>query len=130
MGVAGLAPELGGKRLELLKEIVPRLKSVALLANPGNPNFQSVLNESKKAASILKLRPQVLEVREPAMLAEAFATMVKGGAEALTVFPDPMLLGEQNTIVDLAAKNRLPAMYGVSGVVEKWRPDDLCAQSD
>jgi putative ABC transport system substrate-binding protein len=44
--------------------------------------------------------------------------MVKGGAEALTVFPDPMLLGEQKTIVDLAAKNRLPAVYGISGVVE------------
>jgi putative ABC transport system substrate-binding protein len=117
-GVAGLAPELGGKRLELLKEIVPRLNLVAVLANPGNPNFQSVLEESQRAAAILKLRLQVLEVRKPAMLGEAFATMVKGGAEALTVFPDPMLLGEQNTIVGLAAKNRLPAVYGISGVVE------------
>ena len=117
-GVAGLAPELGGKRLELLKEIVPRLNLVAVLANPDNPNFQSVLKESQRAASILKLRLQVLEVTKPAMLAEAFATMVKGGAEALTVFPDPMLLGEQNTIVGLAAKNRLPAVYGISGVVE------------
>ncbi len=117
-GVAGLAPELGGKRLELLKEIVPRLNLVAALANPDNPNFQSVLKESQRAAAVLKLRLQVLEVRKPAMLGEAFATMVKGGAEALTVFPDPMLLGEQNTIVDLAAKNRLPAVYGISGVVE------------
>jgi putative ABC transport system substrate-binding protein len=52
------------------------------------------------------------------MLGEAFATIVKGGAEALTVFPDPMLLAAQNTIVDLAAKHRLPAVYGISGVVE------------
>jgi putative ABC transport system substrate-binding protein len=44
--------------------------------------------------------------------------MVKGGAEALAVFPDPMLLGAQKTIVDLAAKNRLPAVYGISEVVE------------
>lgn len=117
-GVAGLAPELSGKRLELLKEIVPRLNKVAVLANPSNPNFQSVLKESQRAAAILKLRLQILEVTKPDMLAEAFATMVKGGAEALTVFPDPMLLGAQNTIVDLAAKNRLPTVYGISGVVE------------
>ena len=117
-GVAGLAPELGGKRLELLKEIVPRLNSVAVLANPGNPNFQSVLKESQRAAAILKVRLQILEVRNPAGLGEAFATMLKGGAEALTVFPDPMLLREQNTIVNFAAKNRLPTVYGISGVVE------------
>src|SRR6266508_189210 len=49
-GMAGLAPELGGKRLELLKEIVPRLALVAVLANPGNPNFHSVLRESQIAA--------------------------------------------------------------------------------
>src|ERR1051325_1000422 len=88
-GVAGLAPELGGKRLELLKEIVPRLGSIALLGNPGNPNFQSILKESQRAAAILKLRLQVLEVEKPAKLTEAFTTMVKGGAEALAVFPDP-----------------------------------------
>jgi putative ABC transport system substrate-binding protein len=117
-GVAGLAPELSGKRLELLKEIVPRLNKVAVLANPANPNFQSVLKESQRAAAILKLRLQVVEVRKPGILGRAFQTMVKGGAEALTVFPDPMLLGEQKTIVDLAAKNRLPAVYGISGVVE------------
>jgi len=117
-GVAGLAPELSGKRLELLKEIVPKLNVVAVIGNPGNPNFQSVLKESQRAAASLKLRLQVLEVRKPAMLGQAFASMVKSGAKALTVFPDPMLLGAQNTIVNLAAKNRLPAVYGISGVVE------------
>jgi putative tryptophan/tyrosine transport system substrate-binding protein len=117
-GVAGLAPELGGKRLELLKEIVPRLNSVAVLANPDNPNFQSVLKEAQRAATILKLRLQILEVRKPTGMGDAFATMVKGGAAALTVFPDPMLLREQNRIVDFAAKNRLPTVYGISGVVE------------
>jgi len=117
-GVAGLTPELSGKRLELLKEIVPKLNVVAVIGNPGNPNFQSVLKESQRAAASLKLRLQVLEVRKPAMLGQAFASMVKSGAKALTVFPDPMLLGAQNTIVNLAAKNRLPTVYGISGVVE------------
>ena len=117
-GVAGLAPQLSGKRLELLKEVVPRLNSVAVLGNPANPNFRSVLDESQRAASSLKLRLQIVEVSKPALLGDAFATIVREGAEALTVFPDPMLLGEQNTIVSLAAKNRLPAVYGISGVVE------------
>ncbi len=117
-GVAGLAPQLSGKRLELLKEVVPRLNSVAVLGNPANPNFRSVLDESQRAASSLKLRLQIIEVSKPALLGDAFATIVRGGAEALTVFPDPMLLGQQNTIVQLAAKNRLPAVYGISGVVE------------
>jgi hypothetical protein len=70
LGFDAVASKLGGKRLELLKEIVPRLNLVAVLANPGNPNFQSVLKESQRAASILKLRLQVLEVRKPAMLGE------------------------------------------------------------
>jgi putative ABC transport system substrate-binding protein len=88
-GIAGLAPELGGKRLELLKEVVSRLTSVAVLANPGNPNFHSVLKASELAASALKLRLQVIEVREPSEMNLAFGTITKGHAEALSVVPDP-----------------------------------------
>jgi putative ABC transport system substrate-binding protein len=117
-GIAGLAPELGGKRLELLKEIVSRLTSVAVLANPGNPNFHSVLKASELAASALKLRLQVIEVREPSEINLAFGTITKGHAEALSVVPDPMLNGERKTIVNLAGRSRLPAVYGTSGVVE------------
>ena len=117
-GIAGLGPELSGKRLELLKEIVPRLAVVAVLANPRNPNFQSVLQESELAASALKLRLQVSELREPGRLAEEFATMTKGRAEALSVVPDSMLLSNYKTIFKLAAKHRLPAVYGTSAVVE------------
>lgn len=117
-GIAGLEPELSGKRLELLKEIIPRLAVVAVLANPRNPNFQSVLKESKLAASVLKLRLQVSEVREPGRLAEEFAAMTKGRAEALSVMPDSMLLSNYKTIFNLAAKHRLPAVYGTSAVVE------------
>jgi putative ABC transport system substrate-binding protein len=116
-GIAGLGPELSGKRLELLKEIIPKLIVVAVLANPGNPNFQSVLAESEKTASALKLRLQVYEVREAARLAEGFATMAKERVEALTVMPDSMLLGNRKTILNLAVKNRLAAVYGTSVVV-------------
>lgn len=117
-GVAGLAPELSGKRLELLKEIVPRLNRVAILGNPGNPNFRPVLTETETAASALGLQLHVLEVKEPVKLQSAFSAMTKGRAEALSIVPDPMLLAEQKRIVDLAAKNRLPTIYGTSGVVE------------
>jgi putative ABC transport system substrate-binding protein len=117
-GIAGLAPELSGKRLELLKEIVPKLSSVGILANPANPNFRSVLKESELAARALKLRLQVVEVRASGELEKAFARMAKARVDALTVVPDSMLVANQKTILNLALKNRLPAVYGTSGVVE------------
>ena len=117
-GVAGLAPELSGKRLELLKEIVPRLKRVAILGNPSNPNFRSVLTETEIAAPSLGLQLQVIEVKEPAELQSAFSAMNKGRAAALSIIPDPMLVSEQKRIIDLAAKARLPAIYGTSVAVE------------
>jgi putative ABC transport system substrate-binding protein len=117
-GIAGLGPELSGKRLELLKDIVPRLTSVAILANPANPNFRSVIKESETAATALKLRLQVTQVREPSGLKIAFETIIKERAEALSVVPDPMLNAQRKTIVNSAARNRLPTVYGTSGVVE------------
>lgn len=117
-GLAGLAPELSGKRLELLKEIVPRLNRVAILGNPSNPNFRPVLKETETAASALGLQLQVLQVKEPVNLQSAFAAMTKARAEALSIIPDPMLVGEQKGIIDLAAKGRLPVIYGTSGVVD------------
>ncbi len=117
-GVAGLAPELSGKRLELLKLIMPRLSRVAVLGNPSNPNFRPVLTETHTAATALGLQLQVLEVKEPVKLQSAFSAMNKARAEALAVIPDPMLVGEQKRIIDLTAKSRLPAIYGTSGIVE------------
>ena len=116
-GIAGLGPELGGKRLELLKEIIPGLRVVALLANPRNPNFQSVVKESQLAASALQLRLDVVEATDPGRLAESLA-ISKKKAEALSVVPDSMLLGNQKTIVELALKHRLPTVYGTSLVVD------------
>lgn len=117
-GIAGLAPELSGKRLELLKEIVPRLSSVAVLGNPANPNFRSVLRESKTAASGLKLQLQVIEVRERAGLQSAFEKIVNGRVHALSVIPDSMLFSERRTIANLAMQQRLPSVFGMSGIAE------------
>jgi putative ABC transport system substrate-binding protein len=117
-GIAGLAPELSGKRVELLKEIVPRLALVAVLANPSNPNFHSILTESEKAAAALKLRLQTIEVRELAGLDVAFAKMMKEGADAFSVVPDSMLFAQRKVVVNLAVQKRLPAVYGMSGIAE------------
>jgi putative ABC transport system substrate-binding protein len=117
-GLAGLAPELSGKRLELLKEIVPHLHRVALLGNPNNPNFPSVLKETEAAASGLKLQLEVVQVKEPSGLQSAITAMTKARVQALSIIPDPMLVEQQKRIIDLAAKGRVPAIYGTSASVE------------
>jgi putative tryptophan/tyrosine transport system substrate-binding protein len=103
--------------LELLTEVIHGLRVVAVLANPRNPNFQSVLKESELAASALKLRLDIVEAQDPGRLAESLA-MAKKKAEALSVVPDSMLLGNHKTIIELAVKHRLPTVYGTSLVVE------------
>jgi putative ABC transport system substrate-binding protein len=117
-GIAGLAPELSGKRIELLKQAISNLGSVATLGNPENPNFSAVVRESANAASGLQLRHTVVTVRRPAELQEAFKAVGRARAEAVSVVPDPMLLANQRTVMQLAAGARLPAIYGISGVVE------------
>jgi putative ABC transport system substrate-binding protein len=117
-GIAGLAPELSGKRLELLKEIVPRLVSVSLLANPMNPNFESISRESEKAAAALRLRFHTVEVKNAATLRTAFTEMIKNSVGAVSVAPDSMLLSQRKIIVDLAVQRKLPVVYGMSGVAE------------
>jgi putative ABC transport system substrate-binding protein len=117
-GIGGLAPELSGKRLELLKEILPRLTLVAVLANPANPQFGHMLRDTETAASALNLRLQVLEIKDAAKLDEALSSVIKARAEAFSVIPDPMLSGELKKLVSFANRNRLPAVYGISGAVE------------
>jgi putative ABC transport system substrate-binding protein len=117
-GIAGLAPELSGKRLQLLKEIIPRLTSVALLANPANPNFRSVLRESEIAASGLKLQLHVIEVREPVALNAAFGKIARDRVDALSVIPDSMFFAQRKAIGNLAVQGRLPSVFGMSGVAE------------
>jgi putative tryptophan/tyrosine transport system substrate-binding protein len=117
-GLAGLAPELSGKRLELLKEVVPRLTRVAVLLNPDNPNARRLLKETEISAQALGMQLQVLQVRHPDELDKAFSAMTKARAGALTVIPDPTLQAERKKVADLSAKTRLPAIYGISGVAE------------
>jgi putative ABC transport system substrate-binding protein len=117
-GLAGLAPELSGKRLELLRDIVPGLTRVAVLLNPNNPNARRLFRETENYAQAFALQLQVLEVRHAHELAKAFLTMTKMRVAGLSVVPDPTLFAARQEIADLASKSRLPAVYGISGMAE------------
>ncbi len=108
-GVSIFSPELNVKRLELLKELVPKVSRVAVLWDPATGTSQ--LKVIKTTARSLEVQLQVLEVRSPDDLAIAFRVAKEKRAGALTVLASPLLASLQKTIVDLAARNRLPAVY-------------------
>jgi len=110
-GLSILSPELSGKRLELLKEVVPGLSRVGVLgyAKAHRPTWKEV----EAAARSLQLKLQPLEVRGPDDLARLFQEAIKARAQALLTLPHALFNRDYRTmIVELAAKNRLPAMYG------------------
>jgi putative ABC transport system substrate-binding protein len=114
-GLSGLAPELVGKRLELLKQAVPRVTRVAVLWEPGflpERTEKDMLKGTEVAARALGVRLQVVEARGPEDFDRAFSDMTKARADGLTVLSSTMFLGERRRLVDLAAKHRLPATYG------------------
>ena len=112
-GTTGLVgPEIVGKRLELLKEAVPKVSRVALLWNPANLSSASYLGETKAAARSLGMQLQMLEARGPEELEGAFAAMTRARADALVVIPDGMFLLHRSRIAVLAVKQRLPTMFG------------------
>lgn len=103
--------EINAKRLELVKEVVPRVSRVAVVLNPDNPNSGRGLKDVQAAAGSLKLTLLTLEVRDARQIEEAFAAMTKERVGALIVLPDPILLGQRQRIVDFAAKSRVPGIY-------------------
>jgi putative ABC transport system substrate-binding protein len=118
-GFSILAPELEGKRLELLKQMVPRLSRLAVLWNSANPAVTVAFEETRIAASALRVALQpVVEVRRAADFAPAFATIVRTHPHALVVIVDRLLLAHRRRIVEFAASSRLPAMYGYREYVD------------
>jgi putative ABC transport system substrate-binding protein len=120
-GLSGFSPELVGKRLELLKQAVPGVSRVAVLWQPGSvPELteKHMLKEADVAARALGVRPQFVEARGPADFDRAFSDMTRARAGALTVLGTPMFFTERRRLVDLAAKNRLPAVYGTRDYVD------------
>lgn len=110
-GLSALAPELSGKRLQLLREALPGVLRVAVLVNPADPAKAVEWRELQTAARALGVQLQQLEVRSPDEFEHAFAMMTTAGAEALMALGDPLTVNYRLQIADLAAKHRLPAMY-------------------
>ena len=113
-GLSYLSEELGGKRLDLLKQAVPGVSRVAVLWQPGSASERTekdMLKDLEVAARGLGVRLQLVEVRRPEDIDRAFLDMTRARADALAVLGWPMLGGERRRLVDLAAKNRLPAVY-------------------
>jgi putative ABC transport system substrate-binding protein len=113
-GLSLLAPELVGKRLELLKQAVPGVTQVAVLWQPGGlgeRTEQDQLKDADVAARALRVRVQFVEARGPADIDRAFSDMTKARVGILTVLTGAMFYTERRRLVDLAAKNRLPAVY-------------------
>jgi len=120
-GTTFLGPELVPKRLELLKEALPKVSRVAALWHPGafgDRTTSDMLKETEIAARALGVHRQLVEVRSPADLDRAFSMMVRDRADALLVFPSPMLFAERKRIVDLATKHRLPSMFNAREFAE------------
>jgi putative ABC transport system substrate-binding protein len=117
-GLTVLVPELSGKRLELLKEALPNVIRVAALWNPANPAQKLVWKEMQAAAQELRLQLQSLEVRSANDFDIAFEAALRERTQALIPSPEPLINTQLKRIVEFAAKNRLPAMYGGPEVVD------------
>ena len=117
-GVTTFSTELTAKRIELLKELVPSLSRVGLLHNMGNPAAPPEWEETKTAARSLGLQAELLDVRSQGDLGRAFDLAVRQHVGALLVGADGLTQMHQQTIVDMVARNRLPAAYPAREFVE------------
>jgi len=110
-GVSSMPRELGGKRLELLKEIMPRISRVAVLANVPNVDREPSIEKIDAVAHSLGVQLQIINVKKPGEIKNAFASMVREKAAGVTVLTQGMFVLNRAEIVELARKSRLPAMY-------------------
>jgi putative ABC transport system substrate-binding protein len=118
-GLSALHPEIGGKQLEILKETVPRLSQVAVLRSPVTPGAPFLREkELELAAGALGVKLQYLDVPNTKYIETSFRAASKGRADAVLVLASPILESARTQVADLAAKNRLAAIYHVSEFVD------------
>jgi putative ABC transport system substrate-binding protein len=117
-GLSIMAPELSGKQLELLKEIVPKLSHVAILGTSTRLGTAQALKEAELAAGAFGVKPQYLDILGPKDIEIAFREASKGRAEAVLVLQSAVIYMHRKQIVDHAVKGRLPAIYNVPEFVE------------
>jgi putative ABC transport system substrate-binding protein len=117
-GLSSLNPEISGKQLELLKEIVPKLSRVGVLGDMTRPGTPQALREINVTADAFRVHVQHLEVREPKDIEIAFRAASQEHADAVLVLGSAVLNSQRKRVVELAAKSRLPAIYARQEAVE------------
>jgi ABC-type uncharacterized transport system substrate-binding protein len=117
-GLSSLQPELSGKRLELLKEIVPRLSHVAVFGTSVNPGNAQALRETELAAGAFGVKLQYLDVLSPKDIETVFRSASKGRVDAVLLLASPVYISHRKQLADLAVKSRLPAIYNRPEYVE------------
>jgi len=117
-GLSTLSPEISGKQLELLKEIVPKLSRVGVLGDVTRPGIPQALREINVAADAFRVQVQYLEVRGSKDIEIAFRAASKERVDAVLVLGSPVLTSQRKEVVELAVKSRLPAIYARREAVE------------
>ena len=117
-GLISIAPDLEGKRLQLLREIVPGLMHVAMLSNPANPFHVSSVRQAREAADALHMKIHLFPVRAEAELDPAFESMLRQHPDALLMLADRLFLHHRKRIADFALRSHLPAVYAYQELVE------------
>ena len=117
-GVSSIAPDLEGKRLELLREVLPKLSQIAVLWNPANLFHVGSVKQMRAAAQILGIKVEFFGVQVSEELSAAFAAIVKERAQALVVLADRVFLHGRARIMDFAAENHLPSVVTHQELVE------------
>ena len=109
-GLSNTGPELSGKRLELLRQIVPGASPIAVLWNSANPIIARQLRETEIAAAVVGAKLQIVNVRGPDDFSSAFRAVTTGRSAALVVLADFLTLGHRGRIAEFAARHRLPTI--------------------
>ena len=117
-GLTSLTTELHGKRMELIKELLPGVKHIGLPLNMVNPNAPAQWKEVERAAHLLGLRAQVFDARDANTLARALETAAGQSVNALLINAEALMVANRRAIVDFAAKHKLPVMYSGREFVE------------
>ncbi len=117
-GLSSVAPELEGKRLELLREIVPKLSRIAVFWNPLNPFHTTALEQASVATLALRIDMQPLQVSASEQLEGAFASILQQRPDALLILADRVFLHNRERMMDFASNNRLPSVNAYRELVE------------
>jgi putative ABC transport system substrate-binding protein len=117
-GLSSYATELNGKRLELLKEIVPRLARVTVLGTSTNPGNAQALKETERAANLFGVKIRYVDVRDPKEIETALRTAGKEDADAIFMLATPVFNFDRKKFAELAARSRFPVVYPRTEFVE------------